>query len=69
MSYSIKKAGVAFKTKLGTNSDLTGEAANFSAYFIADADGVKTDVVAAFAEDATKFSYFPSLSILMKSSL
>lgn len=51
MSYSIKKAGVAFKTKLGTNADLTGQAANFSAYFIKDADGTKTDITASFVED------------------
>lgn len=51
MSYSIKKAGVAFKLKLGTNVDLTGEAANFAAYYIADATGIKTDIVTAFTED------------------
>lgn len=52
MSYSIKKAGIPFKLKLGTNADLTGEAENFSAYYIKDADGVKTDVVEDFVEDA-----------------
>ena len=52
MSYAVKKAGIPFKLKLGTNADLTGEAANFSAYYIADATGTKTDVTAAFAEDA-----------------
>ena len=52
MSYAVKKAGVAFKTKLGTNVDLTGQAANFSAYYIADATGTKTDIATAFTEDA-----------------
>ncbi len=52
MSYSVKKAGVAFKTKLGTNADLTGQAANFSAYYINDATGAKTDIANAFTEDA-----------------
>ena len=51
MSYSVKKAGVAFKTKLGTNADLTGQAANFSAYYIEDATGTKTDILTAFTED------------------
>jgi len=52
MSYSVKKAGVAFKTKLGTNADLTGQAANFGAYYINDTTGAKTDITAAFTEDA-----------------
>jgi len=52
MSYSIKKAGVPFKLKLDTNKDLTGQAANFSAYYIDDISGAKTDITTAFAEDA-----------------
>ena len=51
MSYAIKKAGVAFKIKLGTNADLTGQADNFSAYYIKDSDGTKTDITAKFTED------------------
>jgi len=51
MSYSVKKAGVGFKIKLGTNSDLSGEADNFSAYYINDADDTKTDIDESFTED------------------
>jgi len=52
MAYSIKKAGVAFKLKLDTNADLTGQAANFSSYYIDDSLGTKTDITSEFTEDA-----------------
>jgi hypothetical protein len=52
MAFSTRKAGIPFKTKLGTNADLSGQASNFTAYYINDADGTKTDIVAPFVEDA-----------------
>lgn len=51
MAFSTRKAGIPFKTKLGTNADLSGQAANFSAYYINDADGTKTDITEPFTED------------------
>jgi len=64
MAYSVKKAGIPFKLKLDTNSDLTGQAANFSAYYIDDATGAKTVISDAFVEDVnTAGLYMVNLTI------
>jgi len=58
MAYSVKKAGIPFKLKLDTNKDLTGQAANFQAYYIDDATGAKTDITNAFVEDANTLGLY-----------
>lgn len=65
MAYSVKKAGVAFKVKIETNSDFTGQAGGFSSYYINDANGIRTDIVGAFTEDGnTPGLYFsPNVTI------
>jgi hypothetical protein len=63
MGYSVKKAGVAFKAKVETNADFTGQAAGFSAFYIDDATGTKTDVVGAFTEDANALGLYFSPDI------
>lgn len=52
MGYSVKKAGVGFKAKVETSADFTGQAAGFSAFYIDDATGTKTDITGSFTEDA-----------------
>jgi len=65
MAYSVKKAGVAFKVKVETNSDFTGQAGGFSAFYINDATGIRTDIVGTFTEDGnTPGLYFsPNVTI------
>ena len=52
MSYSVKKAGIAFKAKVETGPDLSGIADGFSVLYINDLDGAKTDITGAFTESA-----------------
>ena len=65
MSYSVKKAGVAFKVKIETNSDFTGQAGGFNSFYINDATGIRVDIVGSFTEDGnTPGLYFsPSVTI------
>lgn len=65
MSYSVKKAGVGFRVKIDTGSDLSGQAAGFSAYYIKDADGTRTDVIGSFAEDANTAGLYLSPEIII----
>ena len=65
MGYSVKKAGVAFKAKVETNADLTGQSDGFSAFYIKDADGSKVDVSGSFTEDdnAAGVYFSPAITI------
>lgn len=65
MSYAVRKAGIPFKVKVETSADLSGIAAGFTAYYINDADGVRTDISGAFSEDvnAAGLYFSPEVTI------
>ena len=63
--YSVKKAGVGFKVKVETNADLTGAGSGFTAYYINDSDGVKTDIVGSFTEDVNTAGLYFSPNIVI----
>jgi hypothetical protein len=51
MAYSVKKAGVSFKTKVNVDPDLTGKAANFAlTYYDDSASGTEIVVSGSFVE-------------------
>jgi hypothetical protein len=54
MAYSVKKAGITFKTKVNVNPDLTGKSANFSLTYYNDADpNTAISVPGSFVEAAS----------------
>ena len=65
MSYSVKKAGIAFKAKVDTAPDFTGQAAGFSVYYVRDSDDAKTEVTGAFTEstEAAGLYFTPNIVI------